>query len=219
MKLLPRNRHEWPIWKQEVEYEAVLRSSTSRRNYIRVSGDLYDFLTAYPKHREAKQFLVTHVEDYLESVKRERGEGAARNVYIALRAFFGWLKREKGLRHANPVTLKRHHRQRVATPLVELEQLTKLCKLADCGARDRQIVYGALSGQTRKELAQLVGLKPCSVSARFACLRAKAEFPPVPLRQLRAAYERLCMRLGARLASASLNFDVASAEALSNIPH
>src|SRR5258708_32772968 len=96
-RLNNKKNYHWQIWKWEVEYEKVQKASVSRSYYITSTTNVYEFLSAFPEKRTAKEFLITDLMDFLVSLQREReySHNSCARVGHDIAAFWNWMRRYK----------------------------------------------------------------------------------------------------------------------------
>lgn len=200
------NKYDHPIWKYEVAYEARLRACTSNKHYVRRSHELFDFLSAYPEKVEPRDYYSTDVADWYVHLQKKRGQSVANESRQTIRAFFNWMKDEKGVVLQNPANIPIRPRVRRQPPLLTLEQLHLLSESAQ-SVEMKSILSGLLGGLYGQRLQQLTGLNRDKVFRLWRHVCQTAGLTPLPPKQLVSAYRRLCLRLGEEAALQSLGLN------------
>lgn len=116
---MEKDRFDEPLWRLEVEYEALLRNNCQYTTYKIGSGALYDLLTFFPKKKMPGDFLTPDIEDW---AKARMAQGYAlttvRREIAHIHGFFKWLWTVKGIQVPNPAVVirlgKRKHSPRTA---------------------------------------------------------------------------------------------------------
>jgi len=100
-----------PIRSLVGEYEAgLVRDGTYRHSTILWYCDAIEaFFYDHPKVKRPEQILITDVEDWRLAKQREYSYVTVRTDLCALRAFFNWLIREKGVEMDCPVFVPPAH--------------------------------------------------------------------------------------------------------------
>lgn len=197
------NKFDHPIWKYEVQYEARLRACTSNKHYVRRSHELFDFLSAYPEKHDPRDYYSVDVEDWYVHLQKKRGQSVANESRQTIRAFFNWMRDEKGVVIQNPANVPKRPRVRRQPPLLTLEQLHLLSTAAET-MEQKRILSGLLGGLYGRPLQQLTKLSRDKVFRLWRLVCQTAGLTPLPPKQLVSAYRRLCLRLGEEAALQSL---------------
>lgn len=196
-------KETWPIWRWEVRWERWLNSHYGDNEIRKREKIVYSLLALYPEKKRAREFQVTDLEDWkIIRARQVKPITLAGEVYV-LHSFFKWLINEGCDCPSNPVCLEAKVRSVPATPDLSLAQLRHLWN-ACLQPVDKQMLLTVLQCASTREAASQLGRSQAWMSARYAHLRALAQFPPIKLNVLHKAFVRLASRLGERAVLALL---------------
>ena len=193
-----KKNYHWEIWRWEVEYERVQKASVSRSYYITSTTNVYDFLSAFPEKRTAKEFLITDLMDFLVSLQREKGysHNSCARIGHDIAAFWNWMRRYKD-QNLPSMRCDSFEARRMQIPALTEQQFFRLVD-ACRSAEERQVLREALLGTPVREITKILGLKGQALPHRWNRFRKRAGVPWVTMRTLSKSYRGMLLRLGAK---------------------